>query len=219
MHHSCREDSIIRNRPGWGRSRSQSTRDLANNFLSNWGGHRFAPNHHKPQASGLDHVKRSTVSRSRNGTWVETIIPILFRSAASLAFLASLSVPGAAAGCGYFDNPCETPAHLDKIETITIEQNWKIDEDDIITRCSERSPLTVGDVRAYLEKAGRISDEAAKKSITLSSCRAHGTLTTSTGRKGTWNIGLFREGILTWPDNSSKKDYLYCGHCKAPFAE
>ncbi|MCL2715321.1 MAG: hypothetical protein FWD68_12215 [Alphaproteobacteria bacterium] len=143
----------------------------------------------------------------------------LFRVALWLTVLSALGVTEAAAECGYVDNPCEVPAHLDRIETITIDQNWKIDEDDIITRCSERSPLTVGDVRAYLEKAGRISDEAAKKSITISSCRAHGTLTTSTGRKGTWNIGLFREGILSWPDNSSKKDYLYCGHCKAPFAE
>jgi len=59
----------------------------------------------------------------------------------------------------------------------------------------------------------------AAEHITISPCRAYGTLTTRSGRKAKWNIGIYRDGILIWDDGRSERVHLYCSDCKAPFAE
>jgi hypothetical protein len=50
-------------------------------------------------------------------------------------------------------------------------------------------------------------------------CVAYGTLTTHSGRKATWRIGVWTEAELRWSDlaDDAKSTYLYCSRCQAPF--
>jgi len=138
-----------------------------------------------------------------------------------LTWLACLPAAQAATKCGGYDNPCEKPLHLGKIETIVIERNWHGDEDNVMLKCNEKPPLTVDDVRKYMEKAGRIDALVRNENISVSSCRAYGTLTVRGGRQYGWSVGIWRDGVLSPSDEKdpTKFDDLYCGRCKAPFAQ
>jgi len=87
-------------------------------------------------------------------------------------------LPTAHAACGGYDKPCEKPLQLGKIESIVIEQNWKLSENSNVPRdtCDDLQQLTPDDVRKYFEKAGRIDPVVANEYITISPCRAYGTM-------------------------------------------
>ena len=121
-----------------------------------------------------------------------------------------------AMNCDDHDAPCEQPLNLGKIDSIIIEQNWKLDNPlDTLIRCDALPALTPDDVRNYFEQAGHV-DHPAHQNIPVSTCRAIGTMRITDGRKVGWNIGLWRDGYIFW-SNPKKSEPVYCSRCQYPF--
>ena len=139
-----------------------------------------------------------------------------FRFAVWLTCIACLPVAHAA-DCNDPGAPCEQPLNLGRIESIVIEENWKLDNPlDTLVKCDALPALTVDDVRRYFEQAGRV-DHPAGKNIAVSTCRAIGTMRVG-GRKVGWNIGLWRDGYVFW-SNPKKSEPVYCSRCQYPFGK
>jgi len=132
-----------------------------------------------------------------------------------------MPLASAGADCGDYDDPCEQSFSLGKIDSIAISEGWKETNGDQIpiSRCPELSPLTTGVVRKYLEHAGRLDPIIANNEISVSSCRANGELKLSDGTVIFWNIGVWRDGYVSWPHSRDPKriEWLFCGQCEAPF--
>jgi len=136
-------------------------------------------------------------------------------------------LPTANAACGEYDKPCEKPLQLGKIESITIEENWKVDEDSNNPRnmCEDLHPLTPDDLAKYFKQAGRIDDVVHNEYITVSACRASGTMKID-GLNAYWDIGMLSDGYISWAENPGKPPpaapkmpvHTYCQQCGPPFS-
>jgi len=126
-------------------------------------------------------------------------------------------LPSAYAGCGGEYEPCERPARLGTVASITIDHSWQpTASSDPRLNCADIAPLDTATVRRYFRRAGRIQAHDALHQVDASPCRASGTLTTHDGRRATWSLGILREATLIWSD-APEPVYLYCSRCQAPF--
>jgi hypothetical protein len=132
-----------------------------------------------------------------------------------------ICVPLAHAACGEL-YPCEQrPSGIGAIAKVTIERNWERTSvaPEESWNCNKLQSLKVADVRRYLRLAGRITHNAMQYVTSDSVCAAYGSLTTRSGRKATWRIGIWTEAQLQWSDlaDDAESTYLYCRRCRAPF--
>ncbi len=124
--------------------------------------------------------------------------------------------------CGEFE-PCEQPLRLGAIEAVKIERRAQAvpGPEEAGVDCG-RFRLTPKQVRRYLTKAGRITENARQYTVSDSPCNATGEVLYRSGKRATWVIGILKEGRLavTNPDGSSENIDLYCSRCAfRPFVD
>ena len=146
----------------------------------------------------------------------------MVKFAAACGLLLAMWLPafsGAEGGsCGEYE-PCEQPLRLDAIASVTIERNAQAvpGMEEASVDCS-RFRLTPRQVRRYLTRAGRITENDRQYVVSDSPCNATGTVVFRSGKRASWVIGILKEGRLTFAnaDGTSDRIELYCSRCTFP---
>lgn len=133
------------------------------------------------------------------------------------AFSALFTVSGASfgtVGCthGTEYEPALCPIRLDKISTITVEENGAkaVASQDPAIDCSGFR-VDAKKVRRFLARAKEANESDAHHTLDWSPCYASGTLTFVNGKTAHWSLNQLRTGGLVI--DGENRMFLYCPTC------